>query len=82
MKLAVLALVISAAVAQAAPTVDIEVDRDRLAVSWSTLPDHELEPGGAIVPAALTAMSQGERAARLLKKTLDILQNIGVHLIS
>lgn len=28
------------------------------------------------------AMSQGERAARLLKKTLDILQNIGVHLIS
>jgi hypothetical protein len=28
------------------------------------------------------AMSQGERASRLLKKTLDILQNIGVHLIS
>lgn len=28
------------------------------------------------------AMSQGERGARLLKKSLDLLQNIGVHLIS
>jgi hypothetical protein len=53
MKLAALVLVITAAVAQAAPTqvVDIEVDRAQLAASWSTLPEHDLEPGGAIVPA-------------------------------
>jgi uncharacterized membrane protein len=28
------------------------------------------------------AMSQGERAARLMKRTLEIIQDIGVHLIS
>jgi type II secretory pathway component PulC len=53
MKLATLVLVITAAVAHAAPTqvVDIEVDRAELATSWSTLPEHDLEPGGASVPA-------------------------------
>jgi hypothetical protein len=57
MKLAALILVITATVAQAAPTqvVDIEVDRAQLAASWSTLPEHDLEPGGVIVPASADA---------------------------
>lgn len=51
MKLAALALVVTAAVAQAAPQViEVEVERAELAASWTALPDHDLEPGGAIVP--------------------------------
>jgi S1-C subfamily serine protease len=51
MKLAALALVVTAAIAHAAPQViEVEVDRAQLATSWTALPDHDVEPGGAIVP--------------------------------